>query len=279
MAESNYQREKRLLFEFLQNTPSTTSSGGSSPAGSGGGSSGGSSSGGSSVAIPASLGNVIPLTKYVATNPGNTRLKKALINQLNYFFSNPGPVSPKIIKEIGDGGLGSGYTPTSAISGYCAGYAYNIIKDLKEAWKTNVVSKKGWDSSGHAWQNDHLTNINNTGLYDMYYIGYNTKEYWKSWVRSQKWNYGDVLNYRIENNVDKLGYHTQVYTNDIYKDVLTTYWDTKYNKRQPENRTYPGWTTSNKKNYGTGFVYNKDYGNGTNYHMYAFKVKEEFLKG
>ena len=270
--ESNYQREKRLLFEFLQNTPSTTSSGGSSPAGSGGGSSGGSSSGGSSVAIPASLGNVIPSNKYVATNQGKTRLKNALTYQLNYFFSNPGP--SYYIKDIGD--RDNTPRPSSAISGYCAGYAYNIIKDLKEAWENNGVIEKGWQSGGHAWQNPHLTNINNTGLYDMYYIGYKLASEWKKWVNNQSWNYGDVLNYRLINGVGDLGYHTQVYTGDIYRSVTTSYWDT--NQRRTET-TNSGWTTSNKKNYGTGFVYNdKRYGNGM-YHMYAFKVKEEFLKG
>jgi hypothetical protein len=274
ISEENYRIELVKLQEHLKSytTPLPSSSGGtSSPAGGGGSSSAGESNAGFS----SLLRTEIPQNKYIATPAGSDRLKRALISQLNWTFSNPGPSG--YIGEIGD--RNSTPRPSSAISGLCAGYSYNIIKDLKKAWETNNVVNSDWKSSGNAYHNYHLANINNTGLYDMYYIGYDMATNWRNWVLNQSWNYGDVLNYRAINEVNtyspdlgKGGYHTQVYTNDIY-NTKTTYWNQKTNERKNETIT-SGWTTSNQRNYGASFVYKTGF-----YHMYVFKVKEDFLKG
>lgn len=281
ISKENYKIELGKLQEHLKSytSPLPSNSGGtSSPAG-GSVSSPAGSGGSSGAGIPTSLGTEIPQNKYLATSAGSDRLKRALITQLNWTFSNPGPSD--YIKRIGD--RNTTPLPSSAISGLCAGYSYNIIKNLKKAWETNSSVNEKWESGGNAYNNYHLANINNTGLYDMYYIGYNISSYWKKWVPLQNWNYGDVLNYRAINNVDTLSqspssgsYHTQVYTKDIY-NTKTTYWAQgkkgKSGKRENENN-YSGWTTSNQRNYGASFVYGSN-----SYHMYVFKVKEEFLKG
>jgi hypothetical protein len=91
-------------------------------------------------------------------------------------------------------------------------------------------------------------------------------------ISSNSWNYGDMINYHRFTNQDTLGYHTQIYTGDIYKKWNGKYWD-RNKKKFRDNKGSVGWSTSNASNYGASFVYNSP----GPYEVYVFKVKKEYL--
>lgn len=248
MTESNYQREKRLLFEFLKTvevSPQTVSSTGGS----------------TTTTSPQPTSTYSPGTY---TPSGDTPLlKKAVFDQSEYMFDPK--TSPSTYKEKGE------------ISGLCAGFSYNIAFKLKEHIdkKSNTAIPWTYTSSGNAYNTSHLNAIANLGggaFYDKYYIGNKTRDEILDYLAKESWNYGDVVNYHTKTDADTGKYHTQIYTGDIYSK--SRYWSRSKGifKEQSGNS---GWSTSNKTNYGTNFVY-RSRGN-VSYEFYVFKIKKEYL--
>jgi hypothetical protein len=184
-------------------------------------------------------------------------LKKAVRDQSIYMFT----------KVPYNGRIGE-------ITGICAGYTFNIALKLKEH-----IDKKSpqaipiiYTKSGAANSNAHRDAINALGLYNVIYLGSFTAEQLRnsdSIINTTKWNYGDILNYYSPGNSGDTNMHSQIYTGDIWQKSV--YKDNNGKTQTPGNS---GWTTSVATNYGGKFIYKGD----KVFKVYAFKVKDEYLK-
>jgi hypothetical protein len=193
--------------------------------------------------------------------PATPLLKQAVKHQSEYilskgpFSSNKGLKTPKGYGEV---------------SGYCAGYSFNIaykIKDYVSSKSTSAI-KHNFASSGDANQDSHRKALANLGLYDMYYLGEIKASALKGGYLSRlKWNYGDVLNYYAPGHSGPSNMHTQIYTGDLYLTGINS------NGKKDAARN-SGWSTSAATNYGANFVYKSS---NMVFKVYAFKVKPEYL--
>ena len=221
-------------------------------------------------------GVITEISSYTPTS-GTPLLESAVRDQFTLMYNyskTPSPYNSRIKDNGGSGG-------SAEINGLCAGFSYNGILKLKE----HILAKSGkpipwtWASSGNAYEDNHLTNIEKTNGGDFYkrsYVGRLTKSEAQAYFSKQTWNYGDVVNYRKFNNSsggEQSGFHTQVYTGDIFKNVASSYWNQPSSVRRAGNPS-KGWSTSNSTNYGSSFVYSS---NSTKYHVYIFKVRDKWL--
>jgi hypothetical protein len=204
----------------------------------------------------------IPSNKYSVTS--TPLLRKAVLDQADYIFTPKGGANDPKPKDY--------QSPTGEISGLCAGFTYNIALKIKEHInkKSNTYIKQNWTSGGHAYLALHLNNIENLGIYDKYYIGRKSKSEIEKYINSQTWNYGDIINYHSVTNEPVKNYHTQIYTGDIYQSSNYLIRGKNQFKTAPKS----GWSTSNKTNYGTSFVYKSP----GPFEFYVFKIKNEYLK-
>jgi hypothetical protein len=185
-------------------------------------------------------------------------LKKAVRDQSIYMFT----------KVPYNGRIGE-------ITGICAGYTFNIAQNLKQHIdkKSSQAIPITYKSSGAANSNIHRNAIDNLGLYKRRYLGSFTAEQLKSpnnIINTTKWNYGDILNYYSPGNSGNTNMHSQIYTGDIWQKSV--YKDNNGKTQTPGNS---GWTTSVATNYGGTFIYSSS---NTVFEVYAFKVKDEYLK-
>jgi hypothetical protein len=185
-------------------------------------------------------------------------LKKAVSDQSIYMFT-----------KVGYNGGAPGER-----TGVCAGYTFNIAQNLKEHIdkESSQSIPITYKSSGAANSNAHRSAIDNLGLYKRRYLGSFTAEQLRnsdSIINTTKWNYGDILNYYSPGNSGGTNMHSQIYTGDIWqKSVYVDQNDIT------QTRGNSGWTTSVATNYGGKFIYK---GNKV-FKVYAFKVKDEYLK-
>ena len=192
--------------------------------------------------------------------PSTSILKLAVKTQSNFVFDKL-----KTPKGVGE------------VTGYCAGYTYNIAYKLKEFIDKYVANPSSSPSpinfsfqpAGDANSNDHRAKIKNLGIYDEYYLGtYSAAKLKNLSFSNVKWNYGDILNYYAPGASPPHNMHSQIYTGDTFTSGM--------NGRGIKNASpNSGWTTSTKTNYGGKFIYSAS---TTMFKVYAYKIKPEYLK-
>ena len=213
---------------------------------------------------------------------GTPLLEAAVRDQFTLMYNfeqTPSTYTGRILSEEGDTSTVKIARNNSAeISGLCAGYSYNGILELKnhiDAKSTKPIPWT-WKGSGDAYANSHLDKIqatNGGNFYTKTYVGFLERDKARKYINEQTWNYGDVVNYRKYQNESKgeaSGFHTQVYTGNIFS--TSNFWKNGGGVRVKGKHGNSGWSTSNATNYGSPFVYSEG-----KYHVYVFKVKEEFL--
>jgi len=213
---------------------------------------------------------------------GTPLLEAAVRDQFTLMYNfeqTPSTYTGRILSEEGDTSTVKIARNNSAeISGLCAGYSYNGILELKnhiDAKSTKPIPWT-WKGSGDAYANSHLDKIqatNGGNFYTKTYVGFLERDKARKYINKQTWNYGDVVNYRKYQNESKgeaSGFHTQVYTGNIFS--TSNFWKNGGGVRVKGKHGNSGWSTSNATNYGSPFVYLAG-----KYHVYVFKVKEEFL--
>jgi hypothetical protein len=157
----------------------------------------------------------------------------------------------------------------------CANYTYNIAYKIKEHIDNNsgtAITFNGSGNSGAANQgsggnadsNIHRKAITDLGIYDEYYIGEYTPSSIRTWLSSQNFNYGDILNYYAPGRSGRSNMHSQIYTGNIFTS----------GKSSNGLAGNSGWTSSTKTNYGKSFVYNDN----IVFKLYVYRIKEIYQK-
>jgi hypothetical protein len=163
------------------------------------------------------------------------------------------------------------------VTGYCAGYTYNIaykIKEFVDKYITNPSTSPSpisfsYQPSGDANSDSHRAKIKNLGIYDEYYLGtYSAATLKKLSFSNLKWNFGDIINYYAPGFSPPSNMHSQIYTGDIYTIGMNS---AGIKNSSPNS----GWTTSTKTNYGGKFIYKAS---DTLFKVYIYKIKPEYLK-
>ena len=226
------------------------------------------------------------ISDYTPTS-GTPLLEKAVRDQFTLmydFAQTPSTFKTRISNNEGNSSTAIAARANSAeISGLCAGYSYNGILKLKDHIDTKSTKPISWTwkGSGNAYANAHLDKIqatNGGNFYTKTYAGFMSVKDARVLMKDTTWNYGDVVNYRLFQNKSggkEGGFHTQVYTGDIFNK--SNYWNLK-GKRDKKNGNSE-WSTSVATNYGSSWVYGPNsYGGGDGgYHIYVFKVNKEYL--
>jgi len=163
------------------------------------------------------------------------------------------------MKQAGNAVFRSG-----GVDSLCAKYTYNIARDYISA--ATGKSTKGLAEAAGGNANDATYRARLTALgYTVSSLGVITKQQLITIINNNKWNVGDIINYRAANPVGGNNYankfgHTQIYTGRAI-DIG--------GKRGSGSGNTP-WASSWADNYGTSFVYNSI--NSNSWEVYIFKA-------